>query len=306
MKKNIWLTGIIFIVMLAALIGCGKSKQNTIKLYFANAEKTELKCEERPFESDKSLNASDPKHLENVVNELLKGPADSPLVRVIPDGTKLLSLKESDGVVTLDFSSEYNTTSSSDELLARHSVAKTLFEIDGINKIKIFVSGVELMSANGDKVGEISKDSLVTTPTQNTTKYETVTLYFSDDAAMYLIPEARAAALVDNSIEKTIITELMKGPENKAHKPTIPDGTKLISVETKDGICFVNFSQEFVSKHNGGSAGEYMTIYSIVNSLTELDHIQKVQFLIDGNKLEVFKHMVFNEPFERDNSIIAK
>ena len=68
----------------------------------------------------------------------------------------------------------------------------------------------------------------------------------------------------------------------------------------------MNFSQEFVSKHSGGSAGEYMTVYSIVNSLTELEHIQKVQFLVDGNKLEVFKHMVFNEPFERDASIISK
>ncbi|UKI38070.1 MAG: GerMN domain-containing protein [Clostridiales bacterium] len=107
-------------------------------------------------------------------------------------------------------------------------------------------------------------------------------------------------------MKKTVITELMKGPTDKSLRSTIPDGTKLLSVETKDGICFVNFSQEFVSKHSGGSAGEYMTVYSIVNSLTELEHIQKVQFLVDGNKLEVFKHMVFNEPFERDASIISK
>lgn len=303
MKKNIWLAGIILIIIITALFGCGKSKKNTIKLYFANTEKTELKSEERVYDGNIGTNK---KFLESLINELLRGPADSPLVRVIPDGTKLLSLDESNGVVTLDFSAEYNTLAPSDELLARHSVAKTLFEIDGINKIKIFVNGVELLGANGDKVGEISKDSLVTTPTQNTTKYETVTLYFSDDAAMFLVPEARTAAVADNSIEKTVITELMKGPTDKSLRSTIPDGTKLLSVETKDGICFVNFSQEFVSKHSGGSAGEYMTVYSIVNSLTELEHIQKVQFLVDGNKLEVFKHMVFNEPFERDASIISK
>ena len=303
MKKNIWLIGIISLIIITALFGCGKSKKSTVKLYFANAEKTELKSEERTYDGNTSAGQ---KFLEDVVNELLKGPADSPLVRVIPDGTKLLSLKESNGTVTLDFSAEYNSLAPSDELLARHSVAKTLFEIEGINKIKIFVNGTELLGANGDKVGEISKDSLVTTPTQNTTKYETVTLYFSDEAAMYLVPEARTAAVVDNSIEKTVITELMKGPNDKSHHPTIPDGTKLLSVETKDGICFVNFSQEFISKHSGGSSGEYMTVYSIVNSLTELEHIQKVQFLIEGNKLEVFKHMVFNEPFERDASIISK
>ena len=47
-----------------------------------------------------------------------------------------------------------------------------------------------------------------------------------------------------------------------------------------------------------------LTIYSVVNSLTELPHIDKVQFLIEGQKVEVFKHMIFNEPFVRDDEII--
>ncbi len=298
MKKNVWLVSIAVILIILVSFGCANGKQKNIKLYFSNSEKTELKYEERVYKGDITV--------ENVVEQLLKGPSDLPLVRIIPQGTKLISATTEGDLVNLEFSSEYKSLSAQDELLARNSIAKTVFEIEGINRIKIFVDGNELLNSSGDSVGEISKDSLITTPTENTTKYENITLYFSDDAAMYIVPEVRNAQIIDNSLEKTVITELMKGPQNKALMPVIPEGTKLISIETKDGICFVNFSQDFVAKHSGGSAGEHMTVYSVVNSLTELEHIDKVQFLIEGNKIEVFKHLEFDKPFVRDANAIAK
>ncbi|MBE7037452.1 MAG: hypothetical protein E7404_00955 [Ruminococcaceae bacterium] len=298
MKKNLCLIGMILVLSFITLFGCANNTQKNIKLYFSNAEKTELKTETRTYKGNVNV--------DTILDELLKGPSDLPLVRIIPKGTKLLSSTKEGDLVNLDFSSEYKTLSAHDELLARHSIAKTVFEIEGINRIKIFIGGTELLNSSGESVGEISKDSLITTPTENIAKYENVTLYFSDEAAMYVVPEVRNAPLIDNSLEKTIVTELIKGPENKALLSTIPDGTKLLSIETKDSICFVNFSQDFVTKHNGGSAGEYLTVYSIVNSLTELENVEKVQFLVEGNKLEIFKHMEFGEPFSRDADAIAK
>ena len=107
-------------------------------------------------------------------------------------------------------------------------------------------------------------------------------------------------------MEMRIIKDLLKGPVNPTLMKTIPGETKIISVETKEGVCFVNLSQEFKSRHTGGSAGEMMTVYSIVNSLTELENVDKVQFLVEGQKLEVFIHMIFNEPFVRDPELIQK
>ena len=79
-----------------------------------------------------------------------------------------------------------------------------------------------------------------------------------------------------------------------------------MSVETKEGVCFVNLSKEFITKHPGGTSAEIMTVYSIVNSLTELINVNKVQFLIDGEIKELFNHIVINEPLERDVSYIIK
>jgi len=135
---------------------------------------------------------------------------------------------------------------------------------------------------------------------------ERVTLYFPDPYAEYVVPEYRTAALAKDyeSLELFIFRQLQEGPEEQGKVPVIPEGTKLLSVEVKDGICYLNLSREFVENNPGGSAYETVLINSIVNSYTELPHIEKVQFLIEGEKREVYSHMVFDEPFERNESII--
>ena len=50
----------------------------------------------------------------------------------------------------------------------------------------------------------------------------------------------------------------------------------------KDGVATVNLTKDFVDKHPGGKDAERLTLYSIVNSLTEVKDIQKVKFLING------------------------
>ncbi|MEW6183192.1 MAG: GerMN domain-containing protein [Bacillota bacterium] len=115
---------------------------------------------------------------------------------------------------------------------------------------------------------------------------ERVTLYFGDNQAMYLIPETREVAKGNQTIEEIIVDQLIEGPRNSELTGTIPDSTKLISVQVVDRVAYVNFSKELQTKHWGGSAGETMTIYSVANSLAKIEGIDKVQFLIEGKKLE--------------------
>ena len=72
-------------------------------------------------------------------------------------------------------------------------------------------------------------------------------------------------------------------------------------------MATVDFSKELKTKHWGGSTGESMTIMSIVNSLTELPGIEKVQILIEGQKEDTLAgHWDLSSPISRDESIIGK
>ena len=63
----------------------------------------------------------------------------------------------------------------------------------------------------------------------------------------------------------------------------------------------LDFSEEFINNHKGGVELEKLTVYSIVNTLTELNEVNSVQFLINGKDDAKFKDnkLSLKEPFLR-------
>jgi len=142
---------------------------------------------------------------------------------------------------------------------------------------------------------------------QNPVEKKVITLYYSNSNADKVVADKREVEISkDTQIERLVFEELQKGPKNEGLVATIPKGTRLLSVSTENGICTLNLSKEFVDNHPGGTAGETMTLFSIVNTMTELPGIEKVQFLIEGQKQDAYIHVAFSEPFKRNNSIIQK
>lgn len=156
-------------------------------------------------------------------------------------------------------------------------------------------------------IDENNQGDEVVNPTPQKESKE-VTLYFGnkkyietgDEGLDKLIPEKRVIQYDDISLEEKIVRELMKGPENTEETSTvIPSTAKLLGVELEDGTAFVNFAQEGMS---GGSMQEIFTIDQIVASLTELDSVDRVQFLIDGKVAEsLMGHISIDQPFEGVN-----
>ena len=133
-----------------------------------------------------------------------------------------------------------------------------------------------------------------------------VLLYFPDKNAIYLVPEDRYAVLND-SIEKTVVLELLKGPSDKNKNNPIPKGTRLLSIAKNNDTITVNFSKEISKNHPGGSTGEIMTVYSIVNSLTEIPGVKKVKFQIEGKDFTTLAgHLAMDKPLTRNRSLLNR
>lgn len=146
-----------------------------------------------------------------------------------------------------------------------------------------------------------------TSPVKELVEKMEITLYYANSNADKVVAEKREIEISkDTQIERLVFEELQKDPKDEDLHAAIPKGTRLLSVSTKDGICTLDLSREFVDNSPGGSAGELMTLFSIINTMTELPGIDKVQFLIEGQKREVYIHAVFNEPFKRNDEIIGK
>jgi germination protein M len=136
-----------------------------------------------------------------------------------------------------------------------------------------------------------------------------ITLYFSDDQAMYLQGEKRLVTVEKGQeaqqLPAAVINELISGPVKQNLYPTIPPETTLLGIEIKDETAYVNFSEELRTGHWGGSTGEIMTISSIVNSLSELEGIEAVMILINGETQETLAgHLDISEPFGRFETML--
>lgn len=81
---------------------------------------------------------------------------------------------------------------------------------------------------------------------------------------------------------------LIQGPKSDKLETTIPEGTKVNNVELKGDVVYVDLSAEFINNHKGGSQQESKTVYSIVNTLTELNEVNSVRILIDGEENKCF------------------
>lgn len=127
-----------------------------------------------------------------------------------------------------------------------------------------------------------------------------VNLYFSDSQAMYLVPEKRKIPQTP-SLARQAVIELIKGPENSDLYPTIPEGTQVNELYIADDIAYIDLSEEIFKNHPGGSSGELMTVYSIVNTLTEIPPIKSVQILVEGDeKKSLVGHIDISMPLRRD------
>lgn len=139
-------------------------------------------------------------------------------------------------------------------------------------------------------------------------------LYFANEDNTKLKLEIRYIDSADvkkslSNMATAVVNELIKGPSDETtFRRTVPAEAKLrepVSISNK--VATVDFTKEFKSKHSGGKDAEKMTIYSIVNSLTELEGIEKVRFLIEGKaEKEYMGNFKFDALFPRSTQLISK
>ena len=130
---------------------------------------------------------------------------------------------------------------------------------------------------------------------------QVIHLYFADKDNSFLISEERSLFLSSDPAEsgKQIIEALIHGPQ-KGLMQTIPGDGKLRALYvTQDGTAYVDLTRAVKEQHPGGVKSEYLTIYSIVNSLIlNSSEINAVKILIGGSEsLTLAGHIDLSSPF---------
>lgn len=118
-----------------------------------------------------------------------------------------------------------------------------------------------------------------------------VTLYFQNKENKELQKESRLIDSKDLLLDPyaELLNMLITGPESEFLQKTVPEGTKLLGVELVGECLNINLSKEFIDNASQDECDRKNYIYSIVNTVTELNEVNSVKILIEGQESAGFE-----------------
>lgn len=309
MKKRFWYAVLLLCILLFAavgLAGCKKKEaQGTpVDISYINKNETKLVKETHYLEGNDIK-----ENIVEVLTLLCSVPDNKELRTTLTSGINIVTYTLDGEQVTVSLSEKYRELPRTTEALTRAAIVRSLTGLEGVSCVMITINGEPLTDVSGNAVGVMTADMFVdnagTRIKEEDTKV-TLRLYFANEEGNGLIAVNRElshnADVSNVSMEKIVLEQLIKGPASDETYPTINPDTKVVSVTVQDGVCYINFDSAFETAINNVATD--VTIYSIVNSLSELSNINKVQFSIDGDSDNRFRDKYdFSTVFERNLSL---
>ena len=156
------------------------------------------------------------------------------------------------GLLTLDFGESYHNLKGTREILVRASIVRTLTQIPDVERMAFTVRGEQLTDAAGAAVGVMAADTFIENAGNEINAYEKVDLklYFANETGDSLVEENRRNVVYNSniSLEKLVVEKLVEGPTTEGAYPTVNPTTKIVSVNVKDGTCYVDLNNDFLSQ----------------------------------------------------------
>lgn len=297
---------LLFFLILGMLLFTGCEKKNTnegkdrYRIYYLNREETEI------GEFVYYTNTQEPiKVLGELLTILGQSPENVNYNETIRNFL-VTAYSINDDVVQISVDENYKKLSPTTEVLTRAAIVRTLTQIKGIRYVNMKAGENDLTDSLGQIIGSMTEDQFVDNSGNEINTYEKVdlNLYFAAKNGKHLVKVMRPVEYNSNiSLERLVVEKIIGGPEDEDLNPTVNPNTKIISIAVKDNICYVNLSKEFMTTQN--EVLPEVTVYSLVNSLIELQNINKVQISVDGNNSFVFRDTIdMAVLFERNLDIL--
>lgn len=249
-----------------------------------------------------------------------------------------------DRIVNIYFDTTYTLMDKMTELLCKAALAKTITQLEDVDYISIYVNDKPYTGGNGngngsggngedpgktglpDAVGEngigvtesagsvsaepilLSASDFIDNTGDATNQYSQadLVLYFANAEGNALVAEERSVVYPSSrSLERVVINQLIEGPQTEGNTATLPASLKVQDISLREGVCYVDFDSAFLEQPV--NVTDAIELYSVVNSLTELDSITQVQITVNGSAGEVLRSNIpLSGKFEQDLSYVRQ
>ncbi|BAK98513.1 putative germination protein [Oscillibacter valericigenes Sjm18-20] len=234
---------------------------------------------------------------EELMETLLAGPQSETLKSPFPTGTQLISTELMDGHATVDLSYPYSTLSGVSLTIADYCITLTLTQLSEISSVSVTVRGQEL--AYRDKQYFADADVLLSSM-EDVVSTVPVTLWFLNEAGELTGVEERLDLYEGDTQLSALVAALEAGPKEREMTSALPEGFTVLTTQLSDGVCYVNLPSSILPALPENTDLQ-PALDALALSLTSLDAVQQVRYLVDGELADSFGSVPIAETYPREN-----
>jgi len=191
----------------------------------------------------------------------------------------------------------------------------TLTKLRDIQKVKVTIENdLEEIYERPQYINAMVSSNATSSDFIDTQSFNNVTVYYADKDTKYLVPITINSDKISLTINddgnfipptpqqkaEAALQHLLQGPKDFANLTGIfPENIKP-KFYIKDATAYVDVSKEMLFGLRDKAEYEKMAVESIVLTLTSIEDIEKVQFLVDGNIIgSIAGHINISYPISR-------
>ena len=306
MRRRLFSLCLVLVCVLGLFAGCGEEQAGSdFYIYYLDIDYAGIVPVAYEMEAKDAGG-----QIQEVVDMLSRETRDVEYMKTIPSDVKVEGYQLDQGTLSVYFNTDYGQLETYTEVMVRAAVVKTLLQIPGVDSVTFYVGSNPLQDSTGQLVGAMDNNSFIDDFGEETESLlrTTLTLYYASADGKSLVKEEKEVYYSSNvPLERLVIEYLMKTPDTEGAQSVFSSGTKFSGVSVTDGVCYVNLDANFLTQ--SGNITEDVAIYSIVDSLTELDQISRVQFVFSGrdNQVSLTGNPVpDNKIYERNLSLLRE
>ncbi len=301
MKRAIIL--MLCLVLTLGLCACAQPQLRTPGTFYYHRSETAYTGIDGVFAPERRELDGIREDLNAVLDLYCRGPVTAGLENPLPPEAVVLSHTLENGVLTLSFSPQLAELSGIELTIAAGCLARTFLELTGARTLVLTADGALL---NGQTAMELTIGDLELRDDSLDRLLQDFTVYYTNVDRRYLIgQEISVNPTAQETLPLQLLELLLTPPAGSGLRSALPEGTRILAVSVEDDLCTVELSSEFENRRFYSLTSQLLSLMSVVNTLTALPEIQRVEFVCDGSLLIRYGALSIAEPLVRDERCIG-
>lgn len=257
---------VLLAALLLSLCACGETEKTALRLYVPSVEGTDGLLASSIVDEDY--------HGSGTTADLL-----NVLLPKLGLGERYQYTQEGDAL-RVDLTAGQSKLTGIDRTLVQSCVVLTLLQVEGTVRVCVTEAGRPFV---GTEYRMLTEEDILFSGAEEKPREVSVELYFPRLGGRGLGFEVRRLVLTEEDDLYAAVTEaLLDGPRSSELQTPFPEGAELLDARLEDGVCYVNFSAALLEDGTQTPQQQDLMLYSIVDTLGNLDAVSAVQILVEG------------------------